>query len=189
MIILNSGDSLEVVLSGAVLTLQLPYYVSWVDSTISDHTPGESNGATNNTTIVTAVSSPSTTSGGLVTKRTIKYISIYNQDTAARTMFLQIRSSGTVRILRKIILNIGDVLEYSLDTGFKVTNTSGELKSTVSTGGSSAVENSDASYSASVASSGTLILPDEVLRVFSSGVLNFTGAYVPESNQVINVVF
>ena len=83
MIILqDSNDSLEIILASAIATNQLPYYVSYVDSTNIDYTPAESNGLTNGVTAVPMVNSPSLTTTGLVNKRTVKYISIHNNDTA-----------------------------------------------------------------------------------------------------------
>lgn len=128
MIILqSSGDSLEIVLNGAVTTTELPFYASWVDAKfVTDTRYAETNTTTNGATVVTAVASP-----GLDTNRTIKYISIVNSDTASAVITIRINSSGSTRNLCKYTLAVGDTIQYNDGNGFTCTNSSGEAKVTV----------------------------------------------------------
>ena len=49
------------------------------------------------------------------------------------------------------------------------------------------VENSDASYSSTVASGGTLVLPDETFEIYIGGVLNQTFTHITLKNETINI--
>ena len=67
MIILDATTkSLQFKLSGTITTNQLPFAASYVDSTGTATTPGEQDGASNNTTAVTVVSSPASSTQRLV---------------------------------------------------------------------------------------------------------------------------
>lgn len=105
--------SLEVVLAGAVTTNQLPFTAHYVDvttATFAATAAGEADGTTNNTTAVTMVAAPA--SG---TTRLIKSISIFNKDTVAATVTVQINNNGTARIVWKGALAVGDNLLYDAD--------------------------------------------------------------------------
>lgn len=128
MIILKDTTSLELKLGGSVTSSQLPFYVAYVDSTSTNYTPSNTNGTSNNTTVVTIVSAPSS---GVV--RTIKYISLDNSDSVDTQVILQINESSTIRKIIDFTLETGDRLEYTDTVGFRVLNSAGELK-TGSTG-------------------------------------------------------
>ena len=112
MIILDSvNKSLEIKLAGAVTTNQLQFTTSYVELLDSDESVAdvaESDGVTNNTTAVTMVSAPSA-----LNTRQVKHVTVYNADTVAATVTLQINNGGTARILCKITLDVGDTLEYA----------------------------------------------------------------------------
>lgn len=129
MIILqDTNDSIEILLGGSVATNQLPYYAAWVDSTISDFKPGQSNGTSNNTSAVTVTASPVA-----ATTRTLKYLSVYNADTTAVTLIVRFNDNTTTRVLCNIILQTGDRLEYTDTVGFRVITSTGVLKQGSST--------------------------------------------------------
>ncbi len=110
MIVLDSTlKSLEIVLAGAITTTALPYTVSYVDLDASFviSTASEGDGTSNNTTAVTVVAAPAANH-----TRQVKFLSVYNQDTVAATVTVQINNNGTVRILCKVTLQIGDTLQY-----------------------------------------------------------------------------
>jgi hypothetical protein len=65
--------------------------------------------------------------------------------------------------------------------GFK-TNSSGG-----GGGGSATVKNSDNSYSTTVASGGTLILPDTTINVYVNGILNTTIVRPSMVDRTINI--
>lgn len=111
MLILDATTkSLEVVLGGAITTNQLPFTAHYVDSLNADESVSaisENDGATNSTTPVTMVAAPS--SGHT---RHIKQLSVYNSDTAAATVTVQINNNSTTRIVWKGTLAVGDTLVF-----------------------------------------------------------------------------
>ena len=130
MIILTNPSTLELVLGSSVTTSQLPYYIAYVDSTSTTHNPLQGSGVSNDTTIVTVLSTPIVS-----TIRTIKYISIHNKDTTSKQVFLQINDTVNTRTLVDFTLDAGDRIEYTDTVGFRVISSLGEVK-TVSTGNS-----------------------------------------------------
>ncbi len=123
MIILKSTTSLELKLGGSITTSQLPFYVAYVDSTSINYTPSNANGISNNTTVVTMISSPA--SGET---RTIKYISLNNSDSTSVQVILQVNESSTVRKIIDFNLDSGDRLEYTDTVGFRVLTSTGQIK-------------------------------------------------------------
>ena len=131
MIVLqNITDSLEIVLSGAVATNQLPFVATYVDSTTTAYSPLRTTGLTNDTTVVTIVASPAAS-----TSRTIKTISIQNKDTAIITVLVSYNDNGTKYVVLKVTLDIGDNLEYTETNGWKVITTDGAVKLGSTSGG------------------------------------------------------
>lgn len=112
MLILDATTkTYEIKLAGAITTNQLDVVVSYVDILSSDQSVsafGNQDSASNSTTAVTILSAPA--SGHT---RTVKFLSIYNKDTVAATVTLQLNNNGTIRIIHKTTLAVGDTLEYS----------------------------------------------------------------------------
>lgn len=111
MIILDATTtSLEIDLAGAITTNQLPFTVHGVDLLDTDQSVSDvfsANGATNNTTAVTMVSAPAASH----TKQ-VKSITVYNKDTVAATVTIQINFNGTLRELCVVTLQAGETLQY-----------------------------------------------------------------------------
>jgi hypothetical protein len=109
MIILDATTkSLEIKLAGAITTNQLPWTVAYVDYLDSDQSVSDiagNDGATNNTTAVTMVAAPAASH-----TRHVKRITVWNKDTAAATVTVQLNDNGTARELYKITLAVGDNL-------------------------------------------------------------------------------
>lgn len=119
MILLDSSDTLEVLLAGAITTSQGVLYAAYADiaSDGSTFAPGSASGATNSTTAVTWVGSPAS---GQV--RQIKYLSLYNADTASMTVTVRVVDNATNRILIKTTLAAGARLEFVDGAGFGTTS-------------------------------------------------------------------
>lgn len=64
-------------------------------------------GLSNNTTDVTVVGSPSAS-----TRRVVKSITVYNNDTATATVTLKYFDGTNERILIKLVMDVGDTLLY-----------------------------------------------------------------------------
>lgn len=126
MIVLDTiHKSLELVLAGAITTNQLPWMVSWAeldttDFSLTDWASGD--GASNSTTPVTLIGSPTATK-----RRQLKYASVYNKDTVSATVTIQLNNNSTVRELFVAVLATGESLRFS-EYGWQVFTVAGELK-------------------------------------------------------------
>lgn len=115
MIILDATNkSLEVVLAGTVATSQPTFVVSYAEHTSVSFTPKNDVGSTNNSTPVTLVSAPAAS-----TQRQIKYLNVFNIDTADVTVTIQYNNNGTIRTLTKITIEPGEQLVYDEYIGFR----------------------------------------------------------------------
>lgn len=114
MILLTVNQTIEVVLGGAVATAQPHLYASFVDLDNGElSVPAPTTGLTNSTTPVTWVNDP--VSGA----RQVKYLSLFNADTANVTVTVSINDNGTLRTLLVATLATGERLEYVDSVGFK----------------------------------------------------------------------
>jgi len=115
MIVLSqTTDKIQVVLTGSVTTNQLQCVASWRDITATPtYVAGRSVAVTNNTTDVDLVAAPAAS-----TQRIIDYLSIYNADTAAATVIVKYDANGTDYILAKETLEVGEKLVFTNETGF-----------------------------------------------------------------------
>lgn len=116
--------SLEVILAGAITTNQLPIVSSWADKSATAFTPGKTTTQTNSTSTVTIVAAPAAS-----TQREVHSINIYNADTVAATITVRENDNGTLRILVKITLAVGDTLRFTHADSWRVTDTNGNIKS------------------------------------------------------------
>lgn len=125
MILLRDTDKLEIVLAGAITTSQAVLYAAFADMAedASSFAPGASNGLTNGTTAVDWVSAPA---ADLV--RQIKYLSLYNNDTASITATVRIDDGTNERILTKFTLSAGERAAYVDGAGFQVFDATGAPK-------------------------------------------------------------
>jgi hypothetical protein len=115
MILLDdTTQKIQAVLSGAVATNQPYYLTTYVDHTTTTVASANRNGTLNSTTDVDIVSAP-----GASTQRQVRYISIYNRDTAAVGLEIKIDISGTERTIWKGVLGVGESLQYTEATGFQ----------------------------------------------------------------------
>ncbi len=123
MFLVTTTQSLEVVLGGAVTSNQLHIYAAFSDHTTTSFTPSANSTVTNNTTAVTAVSAP-----GSSTQRQVNYFSIYNNDTVDAVVTVRINDNSTMRKIVVNTLKTGETLEYSYDGGWSVITSGGLIK-------------------------------------------------------------
>lgn len=116
---LSSTDKLEIVLGSSVTTNQLEWVVSYQDITSAGMTlpQSSSQGTTNDTTTVDMVTAPAAS-----TNRQVVHISVFNDDTTSETVIIKKDVSGTEYILVEVLLQANDTLEWSRETGWKVTS-------------------------------------------------------------------
>lgn len=116
MIVLDStNDSIQIVLDDEVATNEHQCFASWRDVTATAYTPGKTAVLTNGTTDVNLVPAPSAS-----TYRVIDFISVYNNDTAAMSVYIKSDISGTEKTLWLGTLQPGETLEYTSQDGWRV---------------------------------------------------------------------
>jgi hypothetical protein len=126
MILDATTKSLQVKLSGAITTNQLPFSSSYVDVTSGASTPGEQDGTSNNTAAVTTVSAPAASA-----ERLIKSFIMQNADTAAATVTVIYNNNSTLRNILVVTLAVGDQLIYEDGEGWTCLDKNGNVKYTV----------------------------------------------------------
>lgn len=127
MIILDPSDTLQTVLAGAITTSQAVMYAAYVDITTTAFSPENTSALTNSTTPVALISSPAAS-----TRRQVKYLSLYNADSAPITATLSVVDNATVRTIIRVTLQVGERLEYVDSDGFKVFDAVGAIKQSFS---------------------------------------------------------
>lgn len=150
MLILDATTkSLQFKLSGTITTNQLPFSASYIDSTGTSTTPGEQDGVSNNTTAVTVVGSPASS-----TQRLVKSITIQNADTAAATVTIIYNNNSTLRNIIVATLAVGDQLIYEDGNGWLSLDKNGNLKTSSGGGGTPGGSNGQVQYNNSGAFGG-----------------------------------
>lgn len=131
IILTETTDSIQVVLGATVTANQLKCMTSWRDIVASpaSYTPGRTLADTNNTTDVSIVASPASS-----TQRVVDFISIFNTDTVNATVTIKFDASGTEYTLFKTTLATGEKIEYQEGQGFKVIANSGAVKQSINQG-------------------------------------------------------
>lgn len=124
----STSKSLEVLLTAAATTTELPVYASYSD--ISQSTFGLTGAGSNDTittgaTAVTAVSAPAAS-----TTRKIDLVTVYNEDTVAAEVTVRVNSASN-RILIKETIRPGETLQYCDGEGWSVANKKKGYKSDV----------------------------------------------------------
>lgn len=123
MLILDATTkSLEIKLAGAVAANQLPVTAHYTDITTALYMPGSSDAESNGTTAVTIVAAP-----GASTQRHVESISVYNADTAAVTVTIQLNNNSTLRIITKVTLQAAEQLFYEDGMGWQIIDANGAV--------------------------------------------------------------
>jgi hypothetical protein len=99
----TTTKTLIVNLTAAVATSNPEFTACYADTSANTVVEGSSEGAVNGTTDVTIVAAPAAS-----TRRIVKYITVYNGDTAAVTFNLKYNSNGTQRQIAKVTLQSGE---------------------------------------------------------------------------------
>ena len=103
MLILDSTTkTVKLNLTAAITTTNPDFTVGYVDVSSSGMAEGANDGAATGVTDVTIVSAPAAS-----TRRIVKYITVYNKDTAAVTFNLKYDNNGVQRQVAKITLQPG----------------------------------------------------------------------------------
>lgn len=130
MIILSeTTDNLQIVLSGAVTTNQLQCFTSWRDRTATTFVAGRTVTNTNNTTDVNLAAAPASS-----TQRVVDFISVYNNDTTNKTVTIKLDANGTEYKLFVTTIASGETIQYQEGRGFSVLATTGAIKQSINQG-------------------------------------------------------
>jgi hypothetical protein len=129
MIILDDIVDKITVSLGEAATTQLPCYASYVEVTTSSYTPASNATTTNNTTSVTLVNVPSASA-----QRQVKLITINNIDNITHNVTIYYNVSSVDKQLFKVQLLINEKLCYTDGEGWRVYDSSGNLKNNFATG-------------------------------------------------------
>ena len=134
IILTTTTDALQIKLEGAITTSELPALSMYRDSSASDFVPGRSLVTTNGSTDVSFVPSP-----GASTYRIIDFICVTNIDTVSHVITIKYDANGTEFILKELSLGVGESLEYSNDSGWRVYGNNGAVKTSLNQGTSPAI--------------------------------------------------
>jgi len=119
MLVLDATTkSITVAMAATATTTNPSFVTAYSDDTGTAFTEGSSDGVLNGSTQVTLVASPAAS-----TRRLVKTIYIENNDTVANTITVTYNNNGTLRIIVKVTLQVGDT--WSTDG---TTDTNGNLK-------------------------------------------------------------
>jgi hypothetical protein len=119
MILDSASKTIQISLSSSVSATQLACIAAWADITATSFTAGSSDTQTNGTSVVSLVGAPATS-----TQRQIKYLSVYNADTASATVTITLNDSSTLRPIIKVTLLPGYSLQFR-ESGWQVFDTFG----------------------------------------------------------------
>lgn len=123
MIITNTNEVIELILSGNVVTSQASFLSAYNEISSSGMTPYETNGVSNNTTAVTIMGSPS--SGN---QRQLREVNIINNDTASITLTIRYNDTTNIRTIYRVVLQPNETLLFTQDIGWYVYDSSSMKK-------------------------------------------------------------
>lgn len=195
MIILKQSpaDVLRVKLGAAVTTTELPIYCAFVDRTTTTFNPDNNNTVTAGTAYVNIAGTPAAS-----TQRQVKFFSIQNSDTVSATVIVEHYNATNGRQLCKFVLVVNDTLQFVDGEGFRVIDTNGQVKQSVSTTGVLLVANNLSDVASAPTSLQNLGYDDTITKAYaklgsvllaqtlgmSAGVINLATA-TPIDQQII----
>ena len=123
MYLSTANDRIEIVTDATAATTEPVFTASYQDITSAGMTlpQSSSQGSTAGTTDTTLVAAPAAS-----TNRQVTYISVFNSDTAARTIRIYKDVSGAEYNLCLTTLQVGDTLEWSRETGWHIFSSSSQ---------------------------------------------------------------
>jgi hypothetical protein len=118
----STSQRLRAVLNAAHTVTPLRCVSTWADETDTTHVEGNTWISTNGTTPIELVPAP-----GASTRRVVRSISIFNGDTATKTVTVSAYDGTTDFTLVSIALGVGERLEFAAN-GWTVYNSAGAVK-------------------------------------------------------------
>jgi len=121
MIIDSTTDSINVFLSGNVVTSQLDIMSSYNTITTTTLTPGKIQATTNNLVPVTILPSPSASQ-----QNQLRFCSIYNNDTTNATVVVEYSGNTGRSIIFLSSIDAGDSVQFTHDKGWRTFGSQGQ---------------------------------------------------------------
>jgi hypothetical protein len=115
MIINNTNETIEIVLGGNVVSTQASFVCSFNEISPTTITPFQTNGTSNNTTVVTVMGSPSSSN-----QRQLREINIRNNDTSPITLIVRFNNTSITIQIYRVVLQRNETLIYTQDIGWNV---------------------------------------------------------------------
>lgn len=129
MFLTSTTRKLQIDMTAAKTTTDMPVQVYFEDITGSVVEQGESLASSNGVTATDILAAPANG-----TNRKVTGISVHNIDTAAKTVQINLDDNGTSRRLIEATLAVGDTLGYTPETGWYVQDANGNRKTTSTIG-------------------------------------------------------
>ena len=124
MILTTTTQKLQVFLAGAIATSNCPINVDYVDFTSTDTTPGMSPVNTNGVTTTDILAAPAAS-----TQRKVNGVTLFNADTAAVVVTIQINDNTTLYpLVSAMTIPVGATLQYTDRRGWKVITNQGNFR-------------------------------------------------------------
>lgn len=130
-------DSIQVVLGEAQTANPMECVACYVQKGAGVFNPLPSGVVTNGTTPVTLVPAPAASQ-----QHAVDYISVFNSDTANKTVIIRFNFNGVIRRIFSVVLAPNETLQYTKETGFQVYNTAGAIK-TITTGTANPIQSGE----------------------------------------------
>lgn len=125
MYLTNTTETLQVLLAAAPATNQSVVTVDYGDNTATTFVAGKQRSVTNGTTAVDILAAPAAS-----TQRIVQFLSMTNADTAPITVTIRANDGGTLSPqFGPVTLLPNDRVEFATDTGFRVYDANGALRS------------------------------------------------------------
>ncbi len=176
MILDSTTKKIQVVLAAAIATTNPVVIASYADMSATALVGGNNIVNANGTTAVDVVAAPAAS-----TQRQLKFMTVYNADTAAVTVTVQLNNGGTISPAVKVTLPSGYTLNFTPE-GWRVTDTNGSF---VSTGGGSSSGGLGSSVTALSIVSGVVNIDcskgDYYTLVLNANVTSITFSNLPAS--------
>ena len=115
--------SLQIVLTAAKTTADMPVIVHYEDQTTPQLTNHTQLSKTNGTSPVTILSAPNA-----LFQRKVKDLSVCNQDTAAKTVQIGLMDNATLYPIISATLQIGDMMGFTEEAGWYGVDSNGKRK-------------------------------------------------------------
>ncbi len=129
MLLLDStAKTLELALTGAATSTPLVYYVTWADHTSTAFTPGSDHGNLSTVDPIVVVEAPAAAA-----QRQVKFMSVRNADTDQATVRVLVVEGDDAFEIARVVLEVGDLLQYTDGAGFSVMNQGGSIKRVLTT--------------------------------------------------------